>query len=206
MKFEALLRCGSAVSGVGICALVAIAVITVSCSRHSGEHPLARESDVDLCALLGEDVWLQLRYPAADPMVRVPQVAGGDSMVCALELDPVPSGDRFARIGRGEDANEVRTIATVTLTTTARLAEEAPQADSAGFAETLDEELRSDGWAGRELEGPWASASVYTLGEDEAATLVEDSGVVLWTRTAGVEPQALVSFTETVVQRIRAGH
>jgi hypothetical protein len=132
-------------------------------------------------------------------------VIDSGTVACALELDPVPPGDRWARLARGDDADEVRRIATVTLMTTAALRQHNPQASSTRYASTFDKELLASGWADERIEGPWFWGTAYTQGEGQAAALVEDHGVVLWVTAAGVEPDHLVSFARSASQRIRGG-
>lgn len=206
MKSENYSQSKSRFAGIGVLAFAVLAVSSLFVITEGGEHPLALKTDVALCDLLGDDLWHQLEYPASGAVSRPAYGAERDVAVCALELDPVPPGDRWARIARGEDADRVRRIATVTLTTTARLRQQSPQADSKVYAETFDQELVASGWNAREIEGPWSWASVYTRDEEAAATLTEDRGVVLWVESWGVAPDNLVAFTRTASQRIRPGN
>lgn len=193
----------SRIVGIGVVAFGLLALSSLFMMTEGGEHPLALKTDVDLCKLLGEDIWAELAYPASDAIVRPPEsgVAGGS--VCALELDPVPPGDRWGRVARGEDADRVRRIATVRLTTTAELRQQSPNADSAAYAETFDRELVASGWSAAGIEGPWTWGSVYTRDEENTASLAEDHGVVLWVTAKGVETGNLVAFTRTASERIR---
>lgn len=180
-----------------------LAVVSLLSLTDGGEHPLALETEVDLCTVLGEDVWTELQYPASDAVAREPGNAPPQDLVCALELDPVAPGDRWGRIARGDDADEVRRIATVWLTTTATLRRENPGADSAAYAETFDRELIASGWSAMQVEGPWTWGAVYTLGEDQAAALAEDHGVVLYVTTTGVERDNLAEFARSASQLMR---
>ncbi len=75
--------------------------------------------------------------------------------------------------------------------------------DSDNYTQTFDEELVASGWSATEIDGPWSWASIYRKSEQEAASLAEDNGVVLWVTTRGVEVDNLVAFTRTASERIR---
>ncbi len=198
-------------AGIGLAILAVLAIVALLPSSAGSGHPLASETEFDLCGLLGEDIWVELSYPASDPVARVPANAEGGTTVCALELDPVPPGDRFARVARGDDADEIRRIATVRLVTTAHLQATNPEATTGTYVDTFRRELASDGWEADTIQGPWSWGQVYTMaGEqaeegvaDRAATLVEDAGAVLWTTATGVAPDNLVRFTQSATNRIR---
>lgn len=194
-------------AGIGLAILAVLAIVTLLPSTAGGGHPLASETEFDLCGLLGEDVWVELSYPASDPVARVPANAEGGATVCALELDPVPPGDRFARVARGDDADEIRRIATVRLVTTAHLQATNPEATTGTYVDTFRQELAAEGWEADTIQGPWSWGQVYNMaGEqatDRAATLVEDAGAVLWTTATGVAPDNLVRFTRSATTRIR---
>lgn len=200
------LKSRGGLAGIGVLAFAFIAIVSLFAMTGGGDHPLALQSEADLCRLLGDDSWAELGYPAGDPVARVPADARPGAMVCALELDPVPAGDRWARVARGDDADEVRRIATVWLRTTATLRADSAAADSREYAATFDQEMVASGWSAAEVEGPWAWGAVYTMGEDEAAALAEDGGVVLYVTARGVDPDSLVGFTRNVSRRIRAGN
>ncbi len=189
-------------SGVGVLVFAVLLLLYLLSATRGGEHPLALETEVELCSLLGDELWVNLQYPASDAVARIPESASND-LVCALELDPVASDDRWARVARGEDAGQVRTIATVTLVTTGTLRKHNPSASTERYAETFDQELVASGWSGEEMEGPWAWASLYTMG-DQAASLVEDSGVVLWTVATGVQADDLAGFSRAAAPRLRS--
>jgi len=191
--------------GVGLLTFGVLALVSLSVMTDGGKHPLALSTEVPLCDLLGDEVWNQLEYPAGNPVARAPQVIDRGMAACVLELDPVPPGDRWARVARGDDADTVRRIATVTLMTTAALRQHNPEASSTRYAASFDKELMASGWAEQKIEGPWYWGSAYTLGEDQAAALVEDHGVVMWVTAAGVQPDHLVSFARGASQRIRSG-
>ena len=139
----------------------------------------------------------------SDAVARVPENVHAGMVTCALELEPVKPGDRWARVARGEDADKVRRIATVILSTTATLRQQSPNAKSETYTETFDRELVASGWTSNDIEGPWSWGSVYTLGEDQVATLVEDHGVVLWVTAKDVAPDNMVTFTRSASERIR---
>lgn len=203
MKFAEFLQSKSGLAGIGVLAFAVFAIVSLFALTDGGEHPLALESDVDLCGLLGEEVWVLLGYPAADPVVREPAGEQASELVCAFELDPVPAGDRWARIARGDDAHEVRRIATVRLNTTATLRAQNPSADSRDYAETFDREMVASGWSSTEVEGPWSWGAVYTMGNEETAALAEDDGVVLHVTASEVDPDSLVAFAQAASERIR---
>lgn len=188
-------------SGVGVLVFAILLLLYLLSATRGGEHPLTLESEIELCNLLGEDLWVELQYPASDAVARRPEPARND-LVCALELDPVDTDDRWARVARGEDAGQVRTIATVTLVTTGTLRKQSPSASSETYAETFDQELVASGWSGEPLDGPWRWASLYTMSE-QVATLVEDDGVVLWTVATGVQPDDLAGFSRSAANRLR---
>jgi hypothetical protein len=192
----------SRIVGIGVIAFGILALSSLFMMTEGGAHPLALKTDVDLCKLLGDDIWAELAYPASDAVARPPETGEGGAAACALELDPVPPGDRWARVARGEDADRVRRIATVRLTTTAELRQQSPNADSAAYTETFDRELVASGWSAAEIQGPWTWGSVYTRDEERAASLAEDHGVVLWVTATGVEADNLVAFTRTASERI----
>lgn len=191
-------------AGLGLVIVAILAIVALQSDSGGGQHPLAQEAEADLCGALGEGVWVELGYPAGNPVARVPASENGDPTVCALELDPVPPGDRFARVARGDDADETRRIATVRLVTNASLQASNPETSTDRYVETIGRELKADGWSGEVAQGPWTWGEVYTAPEDRAAMLVEDHGIVLWTTATGVTPDNLVQFTETAVQRMRA--
>ena len=203
MKFADLMGSKPGLVGVGVLTFAVIAIVSLVGITKGGEHPLALETDVALCDMLGEDVWIHLHYPASDMIARVADNSQENAVVCALELEPVSPGDRWARVARGDDADKVRRIATVMLTTTAALQLHSPNAKSGTYTETFDRELVASGWISRNIEGPWSWGSVYTLGEDQVATLVEDNGVVIWVTATDVAPDNMVSFTRNASQRIR---
>lgn len=204
MKRAAFLKSRSAFAGIGVLAFAFLVIVSLFAMTHGGEHPLALQSEADLCRMLGEDTWAALGYPASDPIARVPADTAPGAIVCALELDPVPAGDRWARVARGDDADKVRRIATAWLNTTATLRAQDPSADSRRYAETFDHEMVASGWSAAGVEGPWSWGAVYTLGED-AAALAEDDGVVLYVTARGVDPESLVAFTRNASRRIRSG-
>ena len=188
-------------SGVGVLVFAILLLLYLLSATRGGEHPLTLESELELCSLLGDELWAQLQYPASDAVARKPETAR-DALVCALELDPVDADDRWARVARGEDAGQVRTIATVTLMTTATLRQHNPSAASDSYTETFDQELVASGWSGEGLDGPWRWGSLYTMRE-QVATLVEDDGVVLWTVATGVQANDLAGFTRSAAIRLR---
>ena len=89
------------------------------------------------------------------------------------------------------------------LSTTATLRAQNPAAATAEYAHTFDEEMVASGWSAREVEGPWTWGAVYSMGEEEAAALAEDEGVVLYVTARGVHPDSLVAFTQRASERIR---
>lgn len=204
MERADVLKSRTGLVGIGVLAFAVLAIFSLFAMTHGGEHPLALQSEVDLCRTLGEEVWVELGYPASDPVARVPADAAPGAIVCALELDPVPAGDRWARIARGDDADELRRIATVRLSTTATLRAESASADSREYARRFDQEMIASGWNATEIEGPWSWGAVYTLGEGEAAALAEDNGVVLYVTASGVDPGSLAGFTRNASRRIRS--
>ncbi len=203
MDSMALASSRNRVVGIGVIAFGLLMLTSLFMMTEGGEHPLALETEVRLCELLGDDIWSELAYPASGAIAREPTNAGADVIACALELDPVPPEDRWARVARGDDADRIRRIATVTLTTTAGLRQHSPNADSDNYTQTFDEELVASGWSATEIDGPWSWASIYRKSEQEAASLAEDNGVVLWVTTRGVEVDNLVAFTRTASERIR---
>jgi hypothetical protein len=203
VNFADLLRARPGLVGIGVLTFAVIAIISLLGISKGGEHPLALKTDVALCDVLGDEVWIHLQYPASDAVARVPENVHAGMVTCALELEPVKPGDRWARVARGEDADKVRRIATVILSTTATLRQQSPNAKSETYTETFDRELVASGWTGNDIEGPWSWGSVYTLGEDQVATLVEDHGVVLWVTAKDVAPDNMVSFTRSASERIR---
>jgi len=206
LKFAELLSSRNGIVGVGVLVFAVLAIVYLLSMTKGGEHPLTLQNDLDLCGLLGDDIWLELNYPASDPVSRVPANADPGMLICALELDPVPPGDRFARVARGDDADQVRTIATVTFNTTATLRASNPAARSDSYAEMFDAEVVASGWEGWQIEGPWSWGWLYSKGEEQTATLVEDDGVVLWTTANGVAPDDLVTFTRAVTRRMRTAN
>lgn len=203
MNAAELLRSRNGLVGIGVLAFAVFAVLALLSMTAGGEHPRALDTEVDLCTVLGEDVWSELQYPASGAIVRAPENSPPRELVCALELDPVPHGDRWARLARGDDADQVRRIATVWLNTTATLRRQSPSADSRTYAETFDREMVASGWSAQQVEGPWSWGAVYTMGEQEVAALAEDEGVVLWITASGVSPENLLTFTRSASQRIR---
>ena len=189
--------------GIGLIVFGVIAIASLSLVTSGGEHPLALESEVDLCGLLGEDTWLKLQYPASDAVIRVPADAIQDVPVCAMELDPVPANDRWARVARGNDADQVRRVATVMLTTTTILRRQSPDLKTYAYTQAFDQELVASGWLGHSVEGPWRLANIYSLGEDRTAALIEDYGVMLWTTATGVAPENLESFARAAAEILR---
>lgn len=207
MKITDVIQSRAALAGIGLAIFAVLVIVTLLSSTTGDGHPLAQETEFDLCDLLGEDTWVDLSYPASDPVARMPANAEGGMTVCALELDPVPPDDRFARVARGDDADEIRRIATVRMVTTAHLRAANREATTATYVDTFSQELAADGWEAEAIQGPWSWGQVYTMaGEqaaDRAATLVEDAGAVLWTTATGVAPENLVRFTRTAIERIR---
>lgn len=189
--------------GIGLLAFGVIAIASLSIMTSGGRHPLALERDVDLCGLMGELTWAQLQYPASDAVARVPENAMQDTATCALELDPVAPEDRWGRVARGEDANEVRRIATVMLTTTAMMRSQSPDARTDAYARTFGDELVTSGWQGREINGPWTTGTLYRLGETEVSALIEDEGVMLWITASEVTSENLAAFARTTAEMIR---
>lgn len=199
-----ILSSRSRIFGIGLVAFAVLALLSLLSVSEGGAHPLALKTDVDLCGVLGDDIWAQLAYPAGNPVARAPQAGEADVATCVLELDPVAADDRWGRVARGEDADQTRRIATVTLTTTAALRRQNPALDSEYYARQFDHELVASGWASASIEGPWSWGSVYTLPEAQAATLAEDHGVVLWVTASGVEPMNLIDFSRTASERIHS--
>ncbi|HUF19953.1 MAG TPA: hypothetical protein VMP00_04290, partial [Burkholderiales bacterium] len=197
MKLADFKKSRATLAGVGLVIFAVLAIVTLQSDQRGGQHPLALEAESDLCSLLGEGVWVELGYPAGNPVARVPATDNGDATVCALELDPVPPGDRFARVARGDDAGETRRIATVRLVTNASLQASNPETSTDRYVEAFGRELEADGWSGEETQGPWTWGAMYTAPEDRAAMLIEDHGIVLWTTATGVTPDNLVQFTHT---------
>lgn len=189
--------------GIGLGVLAVLALVTLLTGPGGGSHPLTSETDVDLCALLGQGVWVDLSYPASDPVARVPADAEAGTLVCALELDPVAPGDRFGRVARGEDADEVRRIATVMLVTNGVLQQNAPEGDTGEYVRVFRDEIAADGWEGSEVIGPWSWGAVYTMAEDRVASLVEDHGVMLWITATGVTRDNLERFTRSAARQVR---
>lgn len=202
MSVSALLGSKSGVVGAGVLAFAVLALVSLFAMTKGGEHPLALETEVDLCELLGPEVWNDLGYPATDPVVREPANAQARELVCALELDPVPPGDRWARVARGDDADKVRRIATVWLNTTATLRASNPSADTSAYCQTFDREMVASGWSATEVEGPWSWGAVYTQGDEQTAALAEDDGVVLYVTATGVDPGNLLAFAQLASERL----
>ncbi len=205
MKISNLLDSRPGVVGVGLLVFAVLALVSLLNQTGGGDHPLALETDVPLCEILGSDVWVELQYPASDAVVRVPEDSRSDANVCALELEPVAPDDRWARIARGDDAHRVRRIASVMVSTTATLRQRSPDLHSEGYAQTFDQELVASGWSGSRIEGPWTWGAVYTMNEGQVAALVEDHGVVFWATAEGVAPENMVSFTRSASERMRKG-
>lgn len=205
MKIDDLLRSRPGIVGIGVLTFAVLALVSLLSITDGGDHPLALETDVPLCELLGNEVWVELQYPATDAIARVPEDSQSNSMICALELEPVAPGDRWARIARGDDADKVRRIASVMISTTATLRQQSPNIQSDNYTATFDQELVASGWSASQIEGPWTWGAVYTTSEGKVAALVEDHGVVFWATAKDVSAENMVSFTHSAAEKMRNG-
>lgn len=166
------------------------------------DHPLAARRSVPLCELLGEEVWHQLAYPATETVIRVPSGQTGVDSVCALELDPVAPGDRWGRVARGESADDVVRIASVSVVTQTDLRHQSPNLTTAYYYETFDKELVASGWEPVSVQGPWTSGKAYSLRENDVSMLVEDRGIVIWITARDTDISDLVAFSSVVAERL----
>lgn len=205
MNIQGLFKSRPGIVGVGVLVFAILALFSLLTITDGGEHPLAMETDVALCDILGDEVWAKLEYPASGAVARVPEDTVADMIICALELEPVAPDDRWARVARGDDADRVRRIASVMLSTTATLRRQGPGMRSDTYTETFDKELVASGWSGSEIEGSWAWGSVYTMSQGQVAALVEDHGVVIWATARDVSPENMASFAQSATDRMRNG-
>ena len=174
----------------------------VSVLREGG-HPRALEADLVACDVLDESVWSILPFATDGGIIRMPENAAGKANWCALELDPVPPGDRFARIARGDDFDRVRQIASVMIITRAGLWRQSPTASIQGFTETWLAELKADGVTMEPLPGPWNSGYLASSVQGRQGVLIEDEGIMIWITAGDVKRELLEDFAVNVATRLR---
>lgn len=168
-----------------------------------GGHPLGLEPDLDLCDVLDPAVWSELPTANSEAIIRIPTNAAGASNYCALELDPVTSGNRFERIARGDDAARVREIASVMVVTRAALYRQNPAGSTKDFTEMWSSELQADGWQRVPLEGPWRYSELFTGKSGKHGILIEDDGIMIWITASGTDPEGLVRFAKSITLDLR---
>jgi len=168
-----------------------------------GEHPLASVPEPLVCEAIDESIWQTLPYAAEGGIIRPPASAGGNTNYCAFELDPVPPGDRFARIARGEDADRVREIATVMVLTRAALFRQSPATTTAAYTDAWSAELEASGWPGQGLEGPWQRGELFTGSQGQQGVLIEDDGIMIWITAPDMDTGRLIGFAGAVAADLR---
>jgi len=168
-----------------------------------GEHPLAGVPDLVVCDAIDESIWQTLPYAADGGTIRPPASAGGNTNFCAFELDPVPPGDRFARIARGEDADRVREIATVMILTRAALFRQSPATTTAAYTDAWSGEMKASGWPGQGLDGPCTRGELFTGSQGQQGVLIEDDGVMIWITAPDMDTDRLVGFAVEVAADLR---
>lgn len=181
---------------------VGVLLFLYSALREGG-HPRALEADLVACEVLDESLWTILPFATDGGIIRIPESAMGQANYCALELDPVPPGDRFARIARGDDFDQVRQIASVMIVTRAALWRQSPTASIDGFTDTWLAELTADGVSTQPLEGPWKSGYLLTGIQGRQGLLIEDDGIMIWITAGEVKTELLEDFAVSVATRLR---
>ena len=184
-----------------IFALLALAMLYSE--TEVGEHPLAAETKIDVCGILGEESWYYLAYPAMETVVRVPESSSNTDSICALEIDPVDPSDRWGRVARGDDADRLQQIAVVSVVTTSFLRQQSPNLTTELFFNTFGEEVLAGGAERRELTGPGTRAVYYSSDEGRDMLLFEDQGIVVWLQAEGVEPANFEAFAREVASLLR---
>ena len=146
---------------------------------------------------------MNLSHPASGAIARIPAGSSIESHNCALELDPVPANDRWARVARGADAGKIRQIASVMVLTEADLRRQSPELSTDKYMDTFAAELTASGWDERLVEGPWKRGGQYSLSYQGLAMLIEDDGIVIWITVRDVGEEYLTSFAEAVALKLR---
>ena len=188
---------------IGVLTFGVIALLSLALILRGGEHPLRQTSNLPVCELLGEEVWTSLSHPASDAIVRIPAGSSIESHTCALELDPVPADDRWARVARGADAGKVRQIARIMVLTQADLWQQSPNISTDEYWETFAKELVASGWTEQLVEGPWKRGGQYLSSYSGTALLLEDDGIVIWITAPEIGSEYLTGFAEAVVLKLR---
>jgi len=168
-----------------------------------GAHPLGLEPDPALCEILDTSVWATLPWSEAGGVIRIPTASANSRNQCALELDPVPAGDRFARIERSEDADRVREIATVMVITRAALYRQNPKLTTSDFADGWSAELHADGWQGEMTAGPWQRGELFIGRDGRQGLLIEDDGIMIWITASELTKDNLLLFAGDLATNLR---
>jgi len=198
-------KCSGAIRPHSIVLLVFAvgALLFLASVLREGGHPRALEAELVACEVLDEPVWAILPFATDGGIIRSPASAKEQPNWCALELDPVPAGDRFGRIARGDDADRVRQIASVMIMTRAALWRQSPTASVADFTKAWSAELVADGISGEPLEGPWESARLMVGSRGQQAILIEDDGIMVWITADDVKPELMLTFAGNVANRLK---
>ncbi len=189
---------------IGVLAVGALLLGFLVYILRGGDHPLALQPELALCEVLDESVWAHLPRPSGDVRIRQPTASPDDASTCAMELEPLRSNNRFERIARGEDADRIRVIASVRVTTRAALWRQGPTMPMREYAQMWSDELAASGGSPSPLQGPWSSGQIFTGTQGQQGVLIEDDGIMIWIQGPEVEQDRLSGFAVAVAQNLRA--
>jgi hypothetical protein len=174
--------------------VVALGLLLLPKWMSSGDHPLVGLTDVDVCAKLGD----LMRTGLPETPVQVETGIRGQKQpgmdVCYAELP-----------GAGGAAAHERYV-WVSVTTQRQLSKGAGRAVGTDrYVDTWLSEVKASGSTVTPVKGAWRRAAlIHPPGSGQGAeVLVDDAGVMLLVKGAGVADGTLVAFADAAARRLR---
>lgn len=159
-------------------------------------HPLAASEHIDVCALVRAAPLRELLEAPGDMVAGMPGAAAGETAdpTCHVEL------------ARDAEAADGARFVTTVLMTERGLARGGRRQGSQAFVETWLAEARASGSRVEDVPGPWRGAALVRPASPDMPglqLLADDAGVILWFRSAGVEPKLLTAFAGATARAAR---
>src|SRR4051812_12592671 len=178
--------------GIGIVIALFIFLLLPLMTRNAN-HPLSGETKLDLCQVLGDDVFARMPETPVRVEGRLPNEKDEGKPVCTAYFPVERRGDpsRFVWVWVQTQRMMV-------------FEGRAPPTDR--VVETWITESKVSGSDIARVKGPWRSAAFITepLRPGQIGLLVDDAGVMLNIHAQGLERDAVMTFGDAVARKLRA--
>ena len=180
--------------GIGIAIVWLVFLVVPLMWLRDVDHPLMAQAAVDVCAYISDAILAKLPELPETVTRGMPGDKDTSKPACSLEWPELKDGAKGPRLWAG--------------VTTERMLNtpgggRPMRTDK--FADTWLRESAASGYEVTEIKGPWRRAGLMHMkGKPDAASLLaEDSGLVVYIDSHGIEDAPFVAFSEAFTKGLR---